>query len=190
MAANDDELLAAYVDGVAELTPEERKRIEGRLDELDVAGTRDMIQQLRALPPEGTEPDWRALQARIAKAVDDAPRPWWRRWFVPVGGLVVIVGAALLLVTMRHDDQPARAPAPIATAKAPVIDAAAVPVPQAQPTELWLDGQIVDVGDADPEALFDDLDVPDAVADDTLTVDELDDKALDNLDRWLERKKS
>ncbi len=188
MAANDDELLAAYVDGVAELTPEERRRVEGKLGELDVAGTRDVIQQLRALPPEGTEPDWRAMQARIAKAIDEAPRPWWRRWFVPVGGLAVVVGAALLLLTMRHDE-----PAP--TVQPPVavqMPDAAVPAPPAQATELWLDGQLVDVSDVDPEALFDDLDVPDAIADDgeLLTVDQLDDKALDNLDRWLERKKS
>jgi anti-sigma factor RsiW len=188
----DDELLAAYVDGVGELTPEERKRVEARLGELDVAGTKGMIEQLRALPPEGNEPDWRMLHARIGKAIDDAPRPWWRRWFVPAGGLAVVVGAALLMLTVRHDDVTAPPPVAVkAPVKAPTIDAA-VPVPAAQATELWLDGQLVDVSDVDPEALFGDLDVPDAIADDTtdVTVDQLDDKALDNLDRWLERKKS
>jgi len=191
MPANDDELLAAYVDGVGELTPEERKRVEARLGELDVAGTRQTIDQLRALPPEGNEPDWRAMQARIAKAIDEAPRPWWRRWFVPVGGLAVVVGAALLLLTVRHEDAPVAPPPPVAV-KAPVVIDAAVPVPAAQATELWLDGQLVDVSNVDPEALFDDeVEAPDAIADDgELTVDQLDDKALDNLDRWLERKKS
>lgn len=191
MAANDDELLAAYVDGVAELTPDERKRVEARLGELDVAGTRDVIQQLRALPPEGNEPDWRAMQARIAKAIDEAPRPWWRRWFVPVGGLAVVVGAALLLLTVRHDEPAPAIVPPSVAVKTPTPDAA-VPAPPTPATELWLDGQLVDVSTVDPEALFDDLDAPDAVADDgeLLTVDQLDDKALDNLDRWLERKKS
>lgn len=191
MPANDDELLAAYVDGVGELTPEERKRVEARLAELDVAGTKAMIDQLRALPPEGSEPDWRAMQARIAKAIDEAPRPWWRRWFVPAGGLAVVVGAALLLLTFRHEEVPAPQSPPVAV-QAPTVDAA-VPVPAAQATELWLDGQLFDVSDVDPEALFDDLDTPDAIAQDgdgDLTVDQLDDKALDNLDRWLERKKS
>ena len=160
----------------------------------EVAATKAVIDQLRALPPEGSEPDWRAMQARIAKAIDEAPRPWWRRWFVPVGGLAVVAGAALLLLTVRHDDAPAP-PTPVAV-KTPVIDAAvpAPPAPPAQATELWLDGQLVDVSDVDPEALFDDeVEVPDAIAQDgdgDLTVDQLDDKALDNLDRWLERKKS
>lgn len=192
MAANDDELLAAYVDGVGELTPEERKRVEAGLGELEVDATRDLIHQLRALPPEGSEPDWRAMRARIAKAIDEAPRPWWRRWFVPVAGIAVVVGAALLLVTVRHEDAPA--PQPPVAVKTPVVDAAvpAVPAVPAPATELWLDGQLVDVGDVDPEALFGDLETPDTLADDTtdLTVDQLDDKALDNLDRWLERKKS
>jgi len=189
MPANDDELLSAYVDGVGELTPEERKRVEARLGELDVGGTKGMIDQLRALPPEGNEPDWRAMHARIAKAIDEAPRPWWRRWFIPAGGLAVVVGAALLLLTVRHDD--VQAPPPPVAVKTPVVDAA-VPVAPAQATELWLDGQLVDVSNVDPEALFDDeVEAPDAVADDgDLTVDQLDDKALDNLDRWLERKKS
>ena len=57
MAEHDDELLAAYLDGVSELTPDERKRVEAQLGELDVAGTRAMIDQLRSLPPEGREPD-------------------------------------------------------------------------------------------------------------------------------------
>ncbi len=198
MSANDDELLAAYVDGVGELTPDERKRVEARLAELDVAGTREMevaatkavIDKLRALPPEGVEPDWRVMQARIAKAIDEAPRPWWRRWFVPAGGLAVVVGAAMMMMTL-HRDQALVEPPPMAE-RAPVVDAAVpVPVPAAQATELWLDGQLVDVTDADPESLFDDDAAPDAVADDgDVTVDQLDDKALDNLDRWLERKKS
>jgi hypothetical protein len=197
MAADDDELLSAYVDGVAELTPDERKRVEARLGELDVAGTRDVIHKLRAMPPEGNEPDWRAMQARIAKAIDEAPRPWWRRWFVPAGGLMVVAGAAMLMLTMRHGAitaMPTETPVAVGTTGPghdlrPVVDAAA-PAPAAQATELWLDGQLVDVSDVDPESLFDDLGAPDAVADDDLTVDQLDDRALDNLDRWLERKKS
>lgn len=193
-----DELLAAYLDGVSELTPEERKRVEARLSELDVDGTRGMIEQLRALPPEGREPDWRAMEKRIAAAVDEVKLPWWRRWFVPVGALVMTAAVAMLWID-RTPDPAAVQPAPH-VAIAPAVDAAVpAPVPAAQSTEVWLDGQLVDVGDVDDSALFDDLDAPDTVTaeDDGLLpagdlgwVDNLDDRALERAEHILEKKKS
>src|SRR4051812_39433380 len=82
----EDELLTAYVDGVAELSPDERHRIEAHLAEqprarADQAAVRALLDQLRALPHEGSEPDWVAMERSIRQAVGDAvPRPWWRNW--------------------------------------------------------------------------------------------------------------
>jgi hypothetical protein len=190
----DDALLAAYVDGISELTPDERKRIEAKLGELDADGTRGMIDQLRALPPEGEEPDWRALERRIASAVDAVPSPWWRRWFVPAGALVM--AAAALLVWMHHE--PAATRPEVATiAPVPVDAAVPAPVPTAQPTELWLDGELVDVSGVDPDALFDDDEPADTLTadDDGLLptlhwVDDLDDRAIERAEHILEKKKS
>ena len=193
----DEELLAAYLDGVAELTAEERHRVEAKLAELDVAGTRGMIDQLRALPPEGTEPDWRALERRIAGAVDAEKRPWWRRWLVlaPIGALAITAAAALLW--LRHEPAPPHDP-PVATLT-PDAAVPAAPTAPAQPTELWLDGQLVEVGDVDPDVLFDDS-PEDVTADgddggllpagDLGWIDQLDDHAMDRAEHWLERKKS
>ena len=63
-----DELLAAYLDGVSELTPEERKRVEARLSELDVEGTRGMIDRAARAAARGrTSPTgarWRSRSRR------------------------------------------------------------------------------------------------------------------------------
>src|SRR5438105_3355749 len=82
----DAELLSAYVDAVSELSLEERRRIEARLTSdpggrAEEAAVRSLLDQLRALPPEGTEPDWAAMARSIHLAVGrDVPRRWWRRW--------------------------------------------------------------------------------------------------------------
>ena len=201
MKSSDDELLAAYLDGVAELTPEERQRIEAKLSDADVDGTRQMIDQLRALPSEGTEPDWRALERRIAGAVDAAKPPWWRRWLViaPVGALAV---AAAALLWLHHAPEETK-PTPVAVVAPEHHEAApehheAAPAP-AESNEVWIDGKFVDVSDVDPDLLLDDTDEPPAdVADDDALlpasdlgwVDQLDDRALDRAEHWLERKKS
>ena len=193
----DDELLAAYLDGVAELTPEERQRVEAKLAELDVDGTRGMIDQLRALPPEGTEPDWRAMERRIAAAVDEVKPPWWRRWLViaPIGVLAV---AAIALLLLRHTaEEPKPAPIAVITHDAAVTPPAPAPEP-VESTEVYIDGKFVDISDVDAD-LFDDTDEPaaDVADEDALLpasdlgwVDQLDDHALDRAEHWLERKKS
>jgi hypothetical protein len=188
---NDEELLAAYLDGVAELTPEERQRVEARLPELDADGTRGMIDRLRALPAEGNEPDWRAMERRIAGAVDAIKPPWWRRFLVPIG--ILSIGAAALALYMKAEPAVEQPSTPVAV----VMPDAAVPAPRAEPTEIWINGHLLDVGDVDPDAL-DDLDEPSALADeDSLLpaddlgwVDQLDDRAIDRAEHWLERKKS
>ena len=83
------------------------------------------------------------------------------------------------------------------TASGIVIPDAAVPAPPVEPTEIWLNGHLLDVGDIDPDAL-DDLDEPTDLADeDSLLpagdlgwVDQLDDRAMERAEHWLERKKS
>ena len=135
------------------------------------------------------------MEKQIAAAVDEVNVPWWRRWFVPVGALVMTAAAAMLWIHHTPDPTPVqRAPH---VAMAPAVDAA-VPVPAAQPTEVWLDGQLVDVSDVDENALQDDLDAPDTLTaddDDGLLptlhwVDNLDDRALERAEHILEKKKS
>ncbi|MEO7734226.1 MAG: hypothetical protein ABIY55_24900, partial [Kofleriaceae bacterium] len=55
----------AYVDGVAELAPDERRAIEARLAadpavRAEHAAVRRLLERMRAVPPEGNEPDWPA----------------------------------------------------------------------------------------------------------------------------------
>src|SRR5689334_11413347 len=66
------------------------------LDDEDLA----LVNKLRALPPEGVEPDWQKLEAAIrAEVGDEAPRPWWRnwRWIVPIWALATTAAVALLV---------------------------------------------------------------------------------------------
>jgi hypothetical protein len=148
-------LLAAYVDGVSELTAEERRALEERLASDDAlraeaAETRALLERLRELPraPAG-EPDWAALERSILDAVGpELPRPWWRRlglrWAMPVAALAV--GAAILALVVRP---PARELAPALGVVAPERGGTeAAPPPPLHPGDtmaLWLDGQDVEI---------------------------------------------
>lgn len=198
-----DELLAAYVDGVAELAPAERRAVEARLAEDPAmrAGADDaraLIGRLRELSPAaGTAPDWSALERRIGASVDEAgppPRPWWRRWTVrwlaPAGALAV--AAAIAVVVVRSEPAAPTAPAP-PVAAAPTAPA---PAPLDAPTvALWLDGDGFEV-ELDAEAL---LDVPwdgPANEDDLLPaadlawIDELDSEQLERAVAFLDAERS
>jgi len=182
-----DELLAAYVDGVGELTSEERKAVEARLsadpswrDEAEA--TRGLLSQLRELPGEGTEPDWSAMERAIRDEVGPAaPRAWWRGWraLVPIGALAV-AGAVLVLVLRA----PERGPE-LGTREAP-RDAGAA---------LWLDGAAVPI-DLQAAELVDDDDasgepelglIPN---DDLAWVDELGEDDIAAAEAWLARQKA
>lgn len=189
MPGRDDELLTAYLDGVAELTPDERRRVEAALDPADADATRALLGQLRSLPGAGREPDWAAMERSISLAVGTrVPRPWWRvtwKWALPV----VACGAAALALVV------ALRPAP-----EPVAPTATAHVEQAHPAEpaapsaplVYLDGEALDIDAVDPAAL-DDVDPVVADEDSLLPtegwIDRLDDRALDRAEHLLARRK-
>jgi hypothetical protein len=196
---DDKDLLAAYVDGVGELTPEERRRVEsvladpaGRADE---AATRELIGELRELPPTGREPDWAAMERSISDAVGpEVPRSWWRRWRLALPAFAVAATAALVFLVVRPDRQSEQVTAP--TQPPPVPS----PVPDVEPEPVfavYLDGESLELELTDEDLLDDELD--DALLDDELASDGLfpddlawvDDIAEEDLDRalgWLNRK--
>jgi anti-sigma factor RsiW len=206
MSARDpNELLSAYVDGVGELTTDERKIVEARLaddpawrDEADA--TRSLLGQLRELPDEGAEPDWSAMERAIRDEVGPVvPRPWWRgwRWLVPIGALAM-AGAVLLLVLRAPEKS---TDVGVTT---PVLRDAGVPLaaPEhpgsgAEPTTvpLWLDGAAVEV-DLQAADLLDDEEPTDQAelgllpTDDLAWVDDLGDDDMAAAEAWLARKKS
>lgn len=208
---DSDELLSAYVDGITELAPEDRRRVEAHLARdpaapAEEASLRALVGRLRALPPEGEEPDWAAMERSIRDAVGpDVPRPWWRawRWLVPLPACAV--AAAVLIVAASSPD--------------PVPGAASVPPPRvALPSDragepahtgdddpavvaLWLDGAGIEVDLSASEMLRgaeigDDEAPPDAdvdpdagpgllLATSLAWVDRLDEDALARAERWL-----
>jgi hypothetical protein len=202
----DDELLTAYIDGVAELAPDERHRVAARLAGLpeaqaraEQAAVRTLLDQLRTLPPEGAEPDWATMERAIREAAGpDVPRPWWRRWTWLAPATMLATAAAVALVVWAR-------PAPVIerSHERPVAGPAA---PDPRPTDgvvaLWLDGTEIDVdlsasdllGGIDPGD--DDPAQPDAGTERDLLpstnlawVDGLDDDAIDRAERWLAGKK-
>jgi hypothetical protein len=188
---DDDELLTAYVDGVAELTPSERTRAEAAMSTVDAKATRDILAQLRALPEAAHEPDWAAMERSIGRAVGEkVPRPWWSiswRWALPV---VACGAAAIAIVMVTRPDAP--------TAPAPIAHRVELPKPTTEPVHeaapmVYLDGEAMDIDKIDPSVL-DDLETPDIANEDNLLptdhwVDQLDDRALDRAERVLAKRK-
>lgn len=205
-----NEMLAAYVDGVGELTTEERKIVETRLAEdpawrAEADATRALLGRLRELPGEGAEPDWsemeRAIRAEVGPTV---PRAWWRgwRWLVPSAAKrgVVLIGAlamagAVLLLVLRAPE------APTVGAREPARRDAGVPIAPPPTAEepatvpLWLDGAAVEI-DVETAVLVDEdaEDVEPGVGllptDDLAWVDELGDDDIAAAEAWLARKRS
>ena len=200
-----NELLSAYVDGVGELTTDERKIVEARLaddpawrDEADA--TRELLGRLRELPDDGAAPDWSAMERAIRDEVGPAvPRSWWRgwRWLVPIGALAM-AGAVLVLVLRTPDKStsvgvttPERRDAgvPMAPPDHPGSGDEPTTVP------LWLDGAAVEVDLqaaelVDDEAHDDEAEVGLLPTDDLAWVDELGDDDIAAAEAWLARKKS
>ena len=198
----DVELLSAYVDGIAELSLDERKRVDDllardpalRARETD---TRTLLGQLRELPPPGSEPDWSALERGIGDAVRELdPQPWWSksRWRFIVPGVALAMTAAILALVL-HDPQPDLArpePAPITQDETPVVDPADE---LSASTPLWLDGTDLEVA-LEAAELFDldwDLDeesLPETAEllppTDLEWIDELDGESLDRAEQFLD----
>jgi anti-sigma factor RsiW len=215
VATDDEELLTAYLDGVSELTPDERKRVELRLardpdfkreaDEL-----RAVIEQTRASASAEAasehDPDWSALERQIREAVGPTvPMPWYRRmrWLAPISTLATT--AAIALVWLHHAPADHAQVTPDRDASvafiAPAAPAHVEAAPAAKPagsTTIYIDGQIIDVSNVDPEALINDG-ASDGTADASSSgllpasdygwIDQLDDKAMERAERWLARKK-
>ena len=198
------ELLAAYVDGVAELSTDERRRIEARLAldpeaRADAAELRALLDQLRALPPEGSAPDWAAMERSIHHAVGrEVPRPWWRswRWLAPTATL-----ATAMLVLLVMWGRPATLGLPPGGERIVGHDLghdrrdepAAFAQPGDEVVPLWLDGDEVDVTLSANDLLGDPAPGDPASGDqlgllpsgDLAWVDRLDDAALARAERWL-----
>lgn len=155
------------------------------LDDDDLA----LVAKLRALPPEGVEPDWKKLEAAIrAEVGGEAPRPWWRnwRWIVPIWALAT-TAAITLLVTRDPAKPSARAPVPFVAPTA--VTPTPTPTLERAPA-VWLDGEPVEIGEGD-------VDLPDAIAtedsDDAFDlqwIDELDERQIESVEQWLQDKRS
>lgn len=149
----------------------------------------ELIAKLKALPPEGQEPDWQKLEAAIRAQVGDrAPVVWWRnwKWIVPMWALATT--AAVALIVLRNHSE---APPPQHAVTIPHRDS---PPPTRTVTNapaMWLDGDAVNIDDVDDSSL-DALDqaARDALGSDEVSLEELDDAALDQLEDWLDKERS
>lgn len=207
----DGELLSAYVDGVAELSLEERKRVDDLLARDPAlreqeAATRALIGELRDLPPAGTEPDWSALERSIGDAVGETvPQPWWQRlrWRFIVPGVALAMTAAILALVL-HDPPPqatdAPAPPPITKQDAPPTDDGVDELTTSTP--LWLDGTDLEVAleaaelfdlewELDEEALPETAELlpPAGSTDERIEawIDELDGESLERAEQFLDQ---
>lgn len=204
---DDEELLTAYLDGVGELTPEERKRVELRLErdpdfKREADELRAVLDQARssASVQPAAEPDWSALERQIRESVGPTvPMPWWRRmrWLAPISTLATTAAIALIWLHHAPTDHATIAPPDAGTVAIVAAPPAPAPTPEvAKPTTIYIDGQVIDVSNVDPEAL-----VNDGASDHTASssgllpatdygwIDQLDDKAMERAERWLARKK-
>ena len=203
-----DELLAAYLDGVSELTPEERKSVELRLErdpefKREADELRAVLDRARSSATPAPELDWSALERQIREVVGPTvPVPWWKRlrWVAPISTLATTAAIALVWLHHAPADHATPRDAAIVAAPAPAVEA---PKPTAahdndKPATIYIDGQVIDVSNVDPEAMIGD-DASDNTADATSTgllpasdygwIDQLDDKAIERAERWLAKKK-
>jgi hypothetical protein len=159
-----DALLSAYVDGVAELSPAERRAIEEQLSHreglrLEAERARAIIGALRELAPPGDPPDWSALERSIASAVREVRPARWRRlglrWLVP--GAALAAAAATAALVLRAPTLPSATtpgperPHPQRALRPPELTPAAAA--EAETVALWLAGEALEV-DFGAEALL------------------------------------
>src|SRR3954469_1205816 len=169
--------------------------LDNQLDDDD----RALIAKLKALPPEGKEPDWQQLAASIRAEVGDAaPAPWWRnwRWIIPVWALAT---TAVVTLVVTHHHRPAHEQTSahvIPDARTETTEPEQTPVAQEPAPTIWLDGEPVDLDEVDDSALeaIGETEAPspdDQTHQDMLPVtdlgwiDQLDDRGLDQVEKWL-----
>lgn len=156
------------------------------LDDEDQA----IIAKLKALPPEGEEPDWQKLEAAIRAKVGDRAPPgaWWRnwKWIVPIWALATTAAVALIVLRDHGDEAPPKH---------------AVTIPEREPAPparmvthaptMWLGGEVVNVDEID-DASLDELDqaAREVMEPDEVSLEDLDDAALDQLEDWLDKERS
>ncbi len=196
-------LLTAYVDGVGELEVEERRRVERFLSEpamrAEHAATRDLLDQLRALPDETPPVDWAAMERAIhAEVGDEVPRrSWFHRWRFALPAFALVGAAAIVFLAIRSQDwldevSPiAFVPNPVPDHKLPVFEQVDDRV------TVYLDGtdlEIADTAELDDELADLELeDVPDIdeaslgflEPSDLAWIDDLDDDALGRAEKAL-----
>jgi hypothetical protein len=159
-----------------------------------------LVARLRAMPSEGSDPDWVVLEREIRLAVGPnadpfSARSWWRkwRWMVPASALVAMAAVALFVMHHQHEIAETK---PVALIAPPV--AAVEHDDNNAPAAVYLDGEPVEVDDTfDPSTLLDDdgseelTDNSHALlpSDNLQWIDSLDEHALDRAEHWLDHKK-
>ena len=207
MPQTDDELLAAYCDGVTELTTDERKRVEALLAtdarvRTDEAATRSLLGALRDLPADGVEPDWTAMERAIRTQIpDEVPRQWWRpmwRWLVPLTAVATMAMIALLAFGRDAETTARTSETPVARAVDAGVETFAPSVSTDERVAIQLDGEDVVLEDSDDELLdVDDMLLGEADAgvegllssDDLAWIDDLDDDDAAFAEKWLDERK-
>ncbi len=195
-------LLTAYVDGVGELDVEERRRVERFLADpamrAEQAATRDVLDQLRALPDETPQVDWAAMERAIhAEVGDEVPnRSFFYRWRFALPAFALAAAAAIVFLVIRSqpDDEVSPivfVPNPIPDNKLPVFEQVDDRV------TVYLDGtdlEIADTAELDDELADLELDDMPAVDEaslgflepsDLAWIDDLDDDALTRAEKAL-----
>lgn len=203
--ADDRDLITAYLDGVTELAPDERRRVEALLAAdpdaaAEATATRAMLDQLRALPRPATsaEPDLRALGDAIARALPVA-RPRSRvPIYVGAVALVALVAVVALVALVVASTRPTPTP-PSAAMIAP--PAPIEPARRHAASHVWLgdDGDALELDlDAEQTAaaideLTADYDLEVGTADPFgdqfgARIDTVDDAAMERIEHWLAEK--
>lgn len=204
---SSETLLAAYVDGVGELEVEERRRVERFLADparrAEQDATRDMIDQLRALPQDSGTPevDWAAMERAIhAEVGDEVPRrSVFARWRFALPAIALAAAAAIAILAIRAQDGSSDEVSPISFAPNPLPDHELPVFEQLDDrVTVYLDGTDLEIADTEElDAQLAELELMEDVPEveeaslgflepsDLAWIDDLDDDALARAERAL-----
>lgn len=200
-----EELLEAWAHRPADLTDDERRRVEELVARLPAAArqadeARAMIARVAQLPAEGAEPVWSDLERAIRVACDEAPSSRWARfvdamrgWKPAAGigaGLVVAMAAFALWIGRGPDggDEVAAIDQQVDRALAG-LEAGGAEGPDEPDDTSDEPGDTV-APDGASLAGWDEIaptdELLDDIASDLAWIDELDDAELDAVSAWLD----